>query len=63
MVGDANAWWHALRRSCPPASAKPKPPPLLRSAAHTTKHLREICLNSTTYFELHFVRRRQLGGA
>ena len=46
MVGDANAWWHALRRSCPPASAKPKPPPLLRSAVHTTQHLREICLNS-----------------
>jgi hypothetical protein len=46
MVGDANTWWHALRRSCPPASAKPKPPPLLRSAAHTTKHLLEISLNA-----------------
>ena len=48
MVGDANAWWYALRRSCPPASAKPKPPPLLRSAVHTIKHLREISLNSTS---------------
>ena len=57
MVGDANAWWHALRRSCPPASAKPKPPPLLRSAAHTTKHLREISLNST-----YFVKSTSLAG-
>ena len=48
MVGDANAWWYSLSRSCPPASAKPKPPPLLRSAVHTTKHLREISLNSTS---------------
>jgi hypothetical protein len=26
---------------------KPKPPPLLRSAVHTTNHLREISLNAT----------------
>jgi hypothetical protein len=25
---------------------KPKPPPLLRYAVHTTQHLREICWNA-----------------